>query len=45
MADLERIHAEGVPLTVIDGEAVVGFDKVRLDGLLRSKGVSISQPA
>jgi len=39
--ELERIHAPGVPVTVIDGLAVVGFDKIRLDDELKAHGVEI----
>jgi glutaredoxin 3 len=42
--DLRRINAEGVPVTVIDRDALIGFDKVRLDDLLKSKGVAIGEP-
>jgi glutaredoxin len=42
--ELRRINAEGVPVTVIDRDAVIGFDKVRLDDLLKSKGVAIGEP-
>ena len=43
--DLRRINAEGVPVTVIERDAVIGFDKVRLDDLLKAKGVVIGEPA
>jgi glutaredoxin-like YruB-family protein len=33
----ERIRAHGVPVTVIDQEAVLGFDRYRLDDLLKAK--------
>jgi glutaredoxin-like YruB-family protein len=33
----ECIRAHGVPVTVIDREAVLGFDKYRLDDLLKAK--------
>jgi glutaredoxin-like protein NrdH len=42
--ELRRINAEGVPVTVIDRDAVIGFDKVRLDDLLKAKGVAVGEP-
>jgi glutaredoxin 3 len=36
--DLQRIGAMSTPVTVIDGEAVVGFDQARLRELLRETG-------
>jgi glutaredoxin len=44
LADLRRINAPGLPMTVIDGEAVFGFDRVRLDDLLKAKCVPLGQP-
>jgi glutaredoxin len=43
--DLRRINAEGVPVTVIERDAVIGFDKVRLDDLLKAKGVPVGEPS
>ena len=34
MADLERLGVASTPVTVIDGEVVVGFDQKRLAALL-----------
>lgn len=34
MADLERLSVASTPVTVIDGEVVVGFDRKRLAALL-----------
>ena len=34
MADLERLGYATTPVTVIDGEVVVGFDRTRLAALL-----------
>jgi hypothetical protein len=34
-----------VLVAVTDGDAVLGFDKPPLDDLLKSKGVSIDEPA
>ena len=42
--DLERINAPGVPVVVVDGDAVLGFDKIRLDDRLEAGGVSIGEP-
>jgi len=41
--DLDRINAPGVPVTVINGLAVVGFDKIRLDDELKAHGVAIAK--
>jgi glutaredoxin len=38
---LESMHVHGVPVTVIDGLAVIGFDKDRLDDELKAHGVPI----
>lgn len=35
MAELERIGILSTPVTVIDGEVVVGFNRARLEALLR----------
>lgn len=35
MAELEKIGALTTPVTVIDGNVVVGFDQVKLKELLR----------
>jgi len=43
LRDVERIHAGGVPVTVIDGLAVLGFDKIRLDDELKARGVRIAE--
>jgi glutaredoxin len=43
--ELRRIHAGGVPVILIDRDAVIGFDKIRLDDLLKSRGVPIGPPA
>lgn len=34
MAELERLGYATTPVTVVDGEAVVGFDQQRLAALL-----------
>ncbi|MDH4208098.1 MAG: glutaredoxin family protein [Anaerolineae bacterium] len=34
IAELERLGVMTTPVTVIDGEVVVGFDRARLDELL-----------
>ena len=34
-AELERLGYMTTPVTVIDGEVVVGFDRARLENLLR----------
>jgi len=34
MAELERLGVATTPVTVIDGEVVVGFDRKRLSALL-----------
>jgi hypothetical protein len=34
MAELERLGFASTPVTIIDGEAVVGFDQKRLMALL-----------
>jgi hypothetical protein len=34
MAELEKISVLSTPVTVIDGEVVVGFDRKRLEELL-----------
>ena len=34
MAELERLGVASTPVTVIDGEVVVGFDRKRLAALL-----------
>ena len=36
LADLEQLGYMSTPVTVIDGEAVVGFDRRKLENLLRS---------
>lgn len=36
LAELERLGYMTTPVTVIDGEAVVGFDRQRLEQLLAS---------
>ena len=33
-AELEKIGALSTPVTVIDGEAVIGFDRAKLEELL-----------
>lgn len=35
MAELEKLGVLTTPVTVIDGEVVVGFDRARLEQLLR----------
>jgi glutaredoxin len=42
--ELRQIHVGGVPVVLVDRDAVIGFDKVRLDDLLKSKGVAIGPP-
>jgi glutaredoxin 3 len=34
LADLEALGAMATPVTVINGQVVIGFDKVRLEQLL-----------
>ncbi len=34
MGDLEKLGYMTTPVTVIDGEVVVGFDRTKLDALL-----------
>jgi hypothetical protein len=34
MAELERLGVATTPVTVIDGEVVIGFDRKRLSALL-----------
>ncbi len=34
MAELERLGVASTPVTVIDGEVVIGFDRKRLAALL-----------
>ena len=31
---LDRLGVEAVPLTIIDGETIIGFDQARLEALL-----------
>ncbi len=38
LADLERLGYMTTPVTLIDGEAVVGFDREKLEKLLGSAG-------
>lgn len=35
LAELEKLGYMTTPVTLIDGEAVVGFDRTKLDSLLR----------
>ncbi len=42
--DLQKMTAPGVPVTVIDGQRVIGFDKVRLDDLLKARDLTVGQP-
>jgi len=43
--EMVRISGQrGVPVTVVDGQAVVGFDRPRLDALLRSRNASPQRP-
>jgi len=37
MAELEKIGIMSTPITVIDGEVVVGFDRGKLEELLLQK--------
>lgn len=37
--ELEGIPGAGLPVTVIEGEAVLGFDRARLADLLKARGV------
>ncbi len=37
IAELEELGFMTTPVTVIDGEVIVGFDRQRLDGLLASQ--------
>ena len=39
MDELERLGVATTPVTVINGEVVVGFDRKRLASLLRLEGV------
>jgi glutaredoxin-like YruB-family protein len=39
-AELERMNAPGVPVVRIGDDTVVGFDRERIDELLRSHGVA-----
>lgn len=36
LQEVQRLGAPGVPVIVIDEQAVLGFDKIRLDDLLKS---------
>ncbi len=36
LADLERLGVMTTPVTVIDGEVVIGLDRARLEALLAS---------
>ena len=36
LAELERLSYMTTPITLIDGEAVVGFDRTRLEKLLKT---------
>jgi glutaredoxin len=43
LAELRRINAPIVPVIMIEREAILGFDRVRLDDLLRTKGVTFGK--
>jgi glutaredoxin len=46
--DLRQINAPGLPVTVIEGEAVLGFDEPRLADLLKANGAQatvLSRPS
>ena len=38
--ELQKLQAPGVPVVVIDREAVFGFDRPRIDDLLKAKGLA-----
>ena len=40
LAELEKLGVFTTPVTVIDGEVVIGFDQARLDALLSAYVVS-----
>ncbi len=42
---VRRTGQMGVPVTVLDGEAVVGFDKPRLEALLAARAKRAAEPA
>jgi glutaredoxin len=42
--EVRRFNAPGLPVIVIGRVAVLGFDKVRLDDLLKARGVPIGGP-
>jgi glutaredoxin len=43
--ELEQLHIPGLPVTVIDREAVLGFDRYRLDDLLKARGIKVGEPS
>jgi glutaredoxin 3 len=45
LQELRAIGAPGVPVVVIDQQAVVGFDKPRLDDLLKARQHFTGHPA
>jgi len=45
VAELERMDAPGVPVTVVGGETIVGFNQDRLEEALRRHGVATGSPA
>jgi glutaredoxin 3 len=42
--ELEGMPVTGVPVILIGGEAVLGFDRARLDDLLKARGVLTGAP-
>ena len=38
--ELMRLNAPGVPVTVVNGEVLIGFNQARLDEALRKNGVA-----
>lgn len=44
-ADLHRLDAPGVPVTLVGPDVVVGFDRERLTEALQSNGVPTRRPA
>ncbi len=45
LEDVRRIRAPGVPVILIDHDAIVGFDKPRVDDLLKAKLGVTGEPA
>jgi arsenate reductase-like glutaredoxin family protein len=35
LAELEKLGYQTTPVTVVDGDVVIGFDRTKLEGLLR----------